>query len=297
MEKKVCTKCKEEKELTEFHIGRYECKLCSKKYYENNKDKVKEYKEKNKDKIKEYRKKYNENNIDKIKEYNQEYSQSNKDKINIIKKKWYENNIDKIKEINKKYYGKNKDRINKNCKEYRVNNKDKRKEISKKYYENNKDKIKEYNQEYNQSNKDKIKEKQKEYRENTKDKRRGYEKYKRLNDPIYRLTRNIRTLIGKSIKNKGYDKKSKTYEILGITFEEFKLHIESQWEEWMNWNNYGLYNREEKYGWDFDHIIPLSSVNTEEDIIRLNHYTNFQPLCSYVNRYVKRNKTDYESIY
>ena len=95
----------------------------------------------------------------------------------------------------------------------------------------------------------------------------------------------------------GYDKKSKTYEILGITFEEFKLHIESQWEEWMNWNNYGLYNREEKYGWDFDHIIPLSSVNTEEDIIRLNHYTNFQPLCSYVNRYVKRNKTDYESIY
>jgi hypothetical protein len=294
MEKKVCIKCKEEKELTEFHIGRYECKLCRKKYYENNKDKVKEYKEKNKDKIKEYRKKYNENNIDKIKEYNQEYSQSNKDKIKEISKKYYGKNKDKIKEINKKYYGKNKDRINKNCKEYRVNNKDKRKEISKKYYGKNIDKIKEYNKKYNENNIDKIKE----YYENNKDRIRNRNKqYVRLriqSDPIYRLTRNIRTLIGKSIKNKGYDKKSKTYEILGITFEEFKLHIESQWEEWMNWNNYGLYNREEKYGWDFDHIIPLSSVNIEEDIIRLNHYTNFQPLCSYVNRYVKKDKINYK---
>ena len=27
-----------------------------------------------------------------------------------------------------------------------------------------------------------------------------------------------------------------------------------------------------------DHIIPISSAETEEDIYRLNHYTNFQPL-------------------
>jgi hypothetical protein len=33
--------------------------------------------------------------------------------------------------------------------------------------------------------------------------------------------------------------------------------------------------------WDIDHIIPISSAKTKEDIIRLNHYTNLQPLCSY----------------
>jgi hypothetical protein len=30
--------------------------------------------------------------------------------------------------------------------------------------------------------------------------------------------------------------------------------------------------------WHLDHIIPLASATTEEEIIKLNHYTNFQPL-------------------
>jgi hypothetical protein len=88
----------------------------------------------------------------------------------------------------------------------------------------------------------------------------------------------------------GYKKNTRTYKILGCTYDEFKLHIESKFEEWMNWDNYGRYNGEENYGWHLDHIIPLSSVTTEEDIIRLNHYSNIQPLCSYINRYVKRDK-------
>lgn len=56
----------------------------------------------------------------------------------------------------------------------------------------------------------------------------------------------------------------------------------------MTWENRGLYNGELNYGWDIDHIIPLASAEKEEDIIRLNHYTNLQPLCSYTNRYIKK---------
>ena len=107
---------------------------------------------------------------------------------------------------------------------------------------------------------------------------------------MFKLTCSIRGLINISFRNNGYGKKSKTYEILGITFEEFKTQIESQWEDWMNWNNYGKYNGKENYGWDLDHIIPISSGKCEEDIIRLNHHSNLQPLCSYVNRCVKRDK-------
>ena len=59
----------------------------------------------------------------------------------------------------------------------------------------------------------------------------------------------------------------------------------------MNWENRGLYNGELNYGWDIDHRIPLSTSTCEADVIRLNHYTNLQPLCSYTNRHIKRNNS------
>ena len=40
----------------------------------------------------------------------------------------------------------------------------------------------------------------------------------------------------------------------------------------MNWSNYG------KFGWHIDHIIPLDSANTEDEMYKLCHYTNLQPL-------------------
>jgi hypothetical protein len=64
-------------------------------------------------------------------------------------------------------------------------------------------------------------------------------------------------------------------------------------EPWMTWENRGLYNGELNYGWDIDHRIPLASANTEEDIIRLNHFTNLQPLCSYTNRHTKKDRLDF----
>ena len=63
----------------------------------------------------------------------------------------------------------------------------------------------------------------------------------------------------------------------------------------MSWNNKGLYNGEFNFGWDIDHIIPLSSGKTEEDIIKLNHYTNLQPLCSRINRDIKKDIVDYQN--
>ena len=114
-------------------------------------------------------------------------------------------------------------------------------------------------------------------------------------DNLFRLTCNVRSLIRICLKRQGFTKKSKTYKILGCSFEDFKERIESQFEDWMSWDNYGLYNGEEKYGWDLDHIVPLSSAQCEEDIIRLNHHSNIQPLCSHINRDVKRDIIDWET--
>jgi hypothetical protein len=51
----------------------------------------------------------------------------------------------------------------------------------------------------------------------------------------------------------------------------------------MTWENYGL------YGWHIDHIIPLASANTEDELLKLFHYTNLQPLWAEENL-LKSNK-------
>jgi 5-methylcytosine-specific restriction endonuclease McrA len=59
----------------------------------------------------------------------------------------------------------------------------------------------------------------------------------------------------------------------------------------MNWDNYGnTCGTELKYNcsWDLDHIVPISYAKTEEEIYILNHWSNFQPLCSKINRDIKK---------
>lgn len=143
------------------------------------------------------------------------------------------------------------------------------------------------------SNKEKTSNTSKEWYHKTKKQRQKlkaeYYRNKRKIDSLFKLKHNVRAMIHKGLRINGYKKKSKSIEILGCSFEEFKLYLESKFEPWMNWDNHGLYNGTEMFGWDIDHIIPLSSTKTEDDIIKLNHYINLQPLCSKTNRFIKRN--------
>ena len=149
-------------------------------------------------------------------------------------------------------------------------------EKSKKWATQNTDKRTEYRKKYNIINKENHSKKCKEWY--SKNKPKVYEYYKKRisSDPLYKLRCNIAGLIRISIKNKGYTKKSKTNEILGCTFEEFKTHIENQFIEGMSWDN--------RNKWQLDHIYPVSLAKDEEELIKLNHYTNFQPLWSEDNR-------------
>ena len=114
---------------------------------------------------------------------------------------------------------------------------------------------------------------------------------KRREDPLYKFKDAIRNTIRRAMKTKGNKKNSKSWELLGCTFDEFRKYIEDKFELWMTWDNHGNPIDgiiEPDKSWDLDHIIPMASAKTEEEIIRLNHYSNFQPLCSYINRHVKR---------
>lgn len=137
----------------------------------------------------------------------------------------------------------------------------------------------------------------KKYKNDNKSRRNDKLKIRRKYDILFNLSNNIRSRINETFKNNGYYKKSKTQEILGCSFEELKHYLESKFEPWMNWENRGLYNGDFNYGWDIDHIIPLSSGNSEEDITKLSHYKNLQPLCSKINRDIKKDKLDFKTYY
>ena len=150
-------------------------------------------------------------------------------------------------------------------------------QISKTYRKNNKDNIKITRKYWELINKEKRKES-----------RRNQAKEKRKNDPLFALkssiTRNIRT----SITRNGFSKNTNTNSILGCSFEYLKEYLESKFENWMSWENRGKYNGEFNHGWDIDHIIPISKSIDKNEIIKLNHYTNLQPLCSKYNRDIKK---------
>jgi len=198
----------------------------------------------------------------------------------------------KQKEYLKDYYKKNKESMDQQAKEN-----PNKKHNNKRYHDAHRIKNNEKSKKWNDINKEEKKELSRLYYIEKKDllneKQNKYNKKRKENDPLFKLVANIRSLIYNSINRQGYKKSSKSQEIIGCSFEEFKLHLESKFESWMTWENYGKYNGELNYGWDIDHIIPTSSTTSEDGIVKLNHYTNLQPLCSKVNRDIKINKVDY----
>lgn len=123
--------------------------------------------------------------------------------------------------------------------------------------------------------------------------RRRENHLKRMEDPLYKLKVSFSRRLNKLLKRVECNRSTnKPYYLdkLGCSFEEFKVYLESKFEDWMTWKNYGKYNGELNYGWDLDHIVPLSNATTENEIYSLSHYSNLQPLCSRTNRDIKKDK-------
>jgi hypothetical protein len=104
---------------------------------------------------------------------------------------------------------------------------------------------------------------------------RDYSKeYQRIQtDEVLKAKDVIRKLVLASLKVRNISKSKlvmRTEDILGCKFDFFKIHIETQFEEGMNWFNHGK--------WHIDHKVPLYIGKTVDEIIKLNHYTNLQPL-------------------
>ncbi len=170
----------------------------------------------------------------------------------------------------------------------------------KEYYENNKESKKEYNKNYYLENKQSIQEQQNISRKN-----------RRKRDPIYKMREDISTIVRRVIKSNNSSKKISVMKYLPYTIYELKIHIESQFEDWMNWNNQGRYikstwndNDPSTWTWQIDHIIPQSdlpySSMNDDNFKKCWSLENIRPLKSDLNhqdgvkrtRHIKRGESN-----
>jgi len=226
METKICKKCQEIKNISQFGKNNRNkdklsavCKSC-----DNLRSKI--YRLKNKEKIKELNSKYYKSNKSKVLSKSKEYYLLNRNDIINKNKKYYFDNIDVVKITKKKYFESHKEQLNLKSKEWSTKN---RKLLSQK------------------------------------------DKERRHSDHLFRTIRYVRNRINKFLKSKNYKKNSKSFNLVGCSPDFFRLYIENQFTEGMSWELMGTHIH-------IDHKIPLSSGKNEDEVNKLCHYTNLQPL-------------------
>jgi len=153
-------------------------------------------------------------------------------------KEWRDKNPDKVKAHQGKYKEYHV--------QYRLDNADRRKQ----YYQDNKERINARNAEYRRA--------------------------RRQRDPVYRLRLNIGSSVCKALKRyDGTKGNTSVMDYLPYTIHELVEHLENQWDDKMNWDNYGSY-------WDIDHIYPQSLLPYEtmedENFLKSWSLDNLQPL-------------------
>ena len=152
------------------------------------------------------------------------------------------------KEYDKKRYQENRDRLLLQAKQWYQNNKERVYQQHKEYREEHREYYKEYNREWEQKNKQKRKIQRQKYRKKTQEQCNKYQRYKRNVDPQFCLNRYISSAI--SIALKGIKNGRHWEDLVGYTVNDLMKHLESLFEPWMNWDNYGK--------WHLDHIRPKS---------------------------------------
>jgi len=146
---------------------------------------------------------------------------------------------------------------------------------NKTYYKQNKNKLYIQSKNWKEKNKDLVRKIQKEYRKINRDKLDKYNvewKRKNKNNTQYNISCNLRRRLNKALN--GNYKSGSAVKDLGCTIVEFKIYLESKFQQGMSWDNYGL------YGWHIDHIKPLASFDLTDrnQFLQACHYTNLQPM-------------------
>lgn len=159
----------------------------------------------------------------------------------------------------KNYREKNKEALKIKQKEYALKNRERICDRAKKWQRDNPEAFKARRNKWTAENKDRVN-----------DYKKQWMREKRETDPCFYLTQIVMAQVNKALFARGGNKPKRTSEYIGCDWDALLIHIERQFTDGMSWDNRGE--------WHVDHIIPLATANTVEDVIPLLHFTNLRPL-------------------
>jgi hypothetical protein len=144
---------------------------------------------------------------------------------------------------------------------------------------------------FRKSNPEKARATLRKWRENTPVERRrdirNRSNAKRMKNPTVKLASTLRKQLSEILKRKGIQKRAdlSALELVGCTVQNLKSHLEGQFQEGMNWGNYGVQRAGGQPMWHIDHIVEVYrfDLKKDEDIKRCFHYSNLRPMWAIEN--------------
>lgn len=118
----------------------------------------------------------------------------------------------------------------------------------------------------------KYKTKQSDYKRNNRKNINLYNRNKYANDINFKLSSSLRSRLRQALLCAKNNKLASTMSLLGCDIIYFRSWIEFQFEEWMNWENYGQ--------WELDHVLPCSmfDLSKKSEQEKCFHWSNIRPL-------------------
>lgn len=107
---------------------------------------------------------------------------------------------------------------------------------------------------------------------------------KRRADPATAMSERMSRMLCWALAGVNAVKSGATFDALGYSPADLKAHLEKQFTEGMSWDNRDL--------WEIDHITPISSARTPEDVLALNQLWNLRPLWADLNN-AKKNRREF----
>lgn len=206
----------------------------------------------------------------KAREAERRYDAVNKEKRATSRKARYDADPEKNREAARKYRADNPEKAKERSRAGHEKFRERERAQANQWNKNNRARAKANFDRWKENNPEMVKAHAKKWLSKNRDKINNYRKEKHANDPKFAMSIRCRNRLVYALKAKGFKKESKTSDMLGCSWEHLCAHLESKFLPDMSWENRNL--------WHVDHVIPLASASTMEELMRLARWENLQPL-------------------